>query len=69
MDYGRRSLADALASQYVAGTLRSRARARFEALLPSHPALQEAVREWQDRLMPLTGVLPPQSPPAHVWQG
>ena len=68
MDYARPALVDALAAQYVAGTLRGRARRRFEALLPSHPALQAAVREWQLRLMPLTGVLPPQAPPARVWQ-
>ena len=68
MDYARPALADALAAQYVAGTLRGRARRRFEALLPSHPALQAAVRQWQLRLMPLTGVLPPQAPPARVWQ-
>jgi len=69
MDYGNPLLADALAAQYVAGTLRGRARARFETLLPSHPALQRAVRQWQDRLMPLTGVLPEQAPPARVWRG
>ncbi len=69
MDYGNPRLADALAAQYVAGTLRGRARARFEALLPSHPALQRAVHEWQGRLMPLTGVLPEQAPPARVWSG
>jgi anti-sigma-K factor RskA len=68
MDYARPSLADALAAQYVAGTLRGRARARFEALLPSHPGLQRAVRDWQLRLMPLTGVLPEQAPPPHVWR-
>ena len=69
MDYGRRELADALAAQYVAGTLRGRARARFDSLLPSHPALQRAVAEWQSRLMPLTGVLPEQPPPGRIWQG
>ena len=69
MDYGRPSLADALAAQYVAGTLRGRARSRFETLLPSHPALQHAVRDWQDRLMPLTTVLPPEPPSPAVWKG
>lgn len=69
MDYARPSLADALAAQYVAGTLRGRARARFEALLPGHPALQQAVHQWQARLMPLTTTLPPQTPPARVWLG
>lgn len=69
MDYGRPSLADALAAQYVAGTLRGRARARFESLLPGHPALQSAVRAWQLRLMPLTTVLPEETPPRSVWLG
>ena len=68
MDYGRPELADALAAEYVAGTMRGRARARFEALLPSHPALQRAMRAWQARLMPLTGALPEVPPPARVWR-
>ena len=67
MDYANQALADALAAQYVAGTLRGRARARFETLLPSHPGLQSAVRDWQDRLMPLTAVVPPAAPPPAVW--
>jgi len=69
MDYAKPSLADALAAQYVTGTLRGPARRRFEALLPSHPALQSAVRDWQGRLMPLTAVLPPQTPSPQVWRG
>jgi anti-sigma-K factor RskA len=68
MDYGRPELADALAAQYVTGTLRGRARARFETLLPSHPALQLAVRDWQARLMPLTAALPEVAPSARVWK-
>jgi anti-sigma-K factor RskA len=68
MDYSKPTVADALAAQYVAGTLRGPARRRFEALLPAHPALQSAVRTWQDRLIPLTGALPPVAPPPRVWQ-
>jgi anti-sigma-K factor RskA len=68
MDYGRPSLADALAAEYVAGSLRGPARRRFEALLPGHPALQAAVRHWQARLMPLTAVLPPEPPPPELWR-
>lgn len=67
MDYGRRDLADALAAQYVAGTLRGGARRRFEALLPGHPALRAALADWQARLMPLTAVVTPVLPPAHTW--
>jgi len=68
MDYARPPLADTLAAHYVAGTLRGGARRRFEALLPSHPALRAAVQSWQARLMPLTGVLEPVSAPPQVWR-
>lgn len=69
MDYAKPALADALAAEYVAGTLRGPARRRFEALLPSHPGLRAAVRDWQDRLMPLTAAVTPEPPPPHVWAG
>ncbi|HSW21606.1 MAG TPA: anti-sigma factor [Burkholderiaceae bacterium] len=69
MDYANPRLADALAAQYVAGTLRGRARHRFEVLLAAHATLRVAVHRWQDRLIPLTAVLAPQAPPLRVWQG
>lgn len=68
MDYSRPELADRLASEYVAGTLRGPARRRFEALLPAHATLRAATRAWQDRLMPLTSVVMPEKPSAAVWQ-
>lgn len=67
MDYSRPSLADRLAADYVVGTLRGGARRRFEALLPAHPVLRDAVHAWQSRLMPLAQSLPPVAPPARVW--
>jgi len=67
MDYANKTLADALAAQYVAGTLRGGARRRFEALLPGHPALRAAVADWQARLMPLTAVIADEPPPARTW--
>jgi anti-sigma-K factor RskA len=67
MDYSRPELADRLAAEYVCGLLRGPARRRFESLLPAHPALRNAVRAWQDRLMPLTAVVEPQQPSAQVW--
>jgi anti-sigma-K factor RskA len=69
MDYGRPSLAERLAAEYAAGTLRGPARRRFEALLQAHPALRRAVREWDARVMPLTATLPPETPPDRVWAG
>jgi anti-sigma-K factor RskA len=68
MDYSRPDLADRLAAEYVTGTLRGAARRRFEALLPAHPNLRNAVREWQDRLMPLTLSIAPTAPSSDVWK-
>ena len=67
MDYGRPTLADRLASEYVLGTLRGPARRRFVALLPAHPVLQRAVREWEQRLVPLSASVPPVEPPSRIW--
>jgi len=67
MDYGRRELADRLAAAYVLGTLEGAARRRFESLLPAHPALREAVTQWQLRLAPLSTSVPPVTPPDAVW--
>jgi anti-sigma-K factor RskA len=69
MDYSRRPLADRLASEYVLGTLRGPARRRFEALLPAHPALREAVAQWQQRLLPLSASVAPVQPSDAVWRG
>lgn len=68
MDYGRPELAERLAADYVAGTLRAGARRRLEALLPAHAGLRAAVRAWEQRLLPLTAVLPPQQPSPQVWR-
>jgi len=68
MDYGRPDLADRLAAEYVAGTLRGGARRRFESLLPAHALLRAATRAWQDRLMPLTAAIAPVQPSGSVWR-
>lgn len=59
---------DALAAQYVLGTLRGRARERFERLAGSDAALGDAVRQWEERLVPLAEALPPVRPPQRVWR-
>lgn len=68
MDWSRRDLAERLAAEYVLGTMRAGARRRFEALAPAHPALRQAVAQWQERLAPLTVSLVPVEPPRQVWQ-
>jgi anti-sigma-K factor RskA len=67
MDYSRRALADRLAAEHVLGTLRGPARRRFDALLPAHPVLRQAVAAWQARLLPLTAAVAPVVPSEAVW--
>ncbi|MGH8714746.1 MAG: anti-sigma factor [Casimicrobiaceae bacterium] len=59
--------ADALAAQYVLGTLSARARARFARIARGDRALADAIRAWEDRLSPLAESLPPVEPPARTW--
>jgi len=68
MDYGKSDRADALAAEYVVGTLRGGARRRFEALLPAHSELRRATLAWQERLMPLTAEIAPIQPSSDVWR-
>ena len=67
MNFRAPGRADALASAYVLGTLRGRARARFERALRSDTVLADAVRRWEERLIPLAEALPPVAPPVRVW--
>ncbi len=68
MDYSRPDRADRLAAEYVLGTLQGPARRRFEALLSAHPALRQAVAQWQARLVPLADSVAAVEPPDRVWQ-
>lgn len=55
---------DALAAEYVVGTLDAAERVAFEARLGTSPALARAVRQWQARLAPLDAATSPVEPPA-----
>lgn len=58
----------ALAAEYVLGTLRGPARARFAVMLQADPALAAVVRRWEDFLTPLALDVAPVEPRARVWQ-
>ena len=60
---------DSLAAEYVLGTLRGRARRRFEKWRERTPLVNERCRFWEDHLMQLAKGLRPVRPPPHVWQG
>jgi len=61
-------LAHALAAEYVLGTLRGRARQRFEAMAAADPSLAAIVARWEAWLTPLGQDAPAIEPPARVWQ-
>ncbi len=58
---------DALAGEYVLGTLDARLARGVEARLPGDPALREAVAAWEVRLSPLLALAPAESPPPGLW--
>lgn len=58
---------DLRAAEYVLGTLPLSERIEFQALIPTHVAIREAVLEWETRLSPLAGAVKPVEPPPHVW--
>lgn len=61
-------LAHALAAEYVIGTLRGRARRRFQALMREDAAVAAIVQRWEVDLTPLAERLTPVEPPARVWR-
>ena len=61
-------LAHRLAAEYVLGTLRGRARCRFEAWMREDAGLASIVGEWTNGLTPLAQRIPPVEPPARVWR-
>jgi anti-sigma-K factor RskA len=62
------ALQQKLAAEYVLGTLRGPARARFQTWLREDAALRNLVAEWEERLMPLTAAVEPAEPPHRVWR-
>jgi anti-sigma-K factor RskA len=68
MKSANRELVDRLAAEYVLGTLRGRARRRFERWLVS-PQVGALVTAWEDRLAGLEPQLKGVTPPASAWRG
>jgi len=68
MKHDQPQLIDALASEYVLGTLRGAARRRFERWQNAEWHVASRVRTWEGRLIPLTLGLPPIAPSQEVWE-
>lgn len=66
--YQNPDLYEQLAAEYVLGSMRGRARARFESLMHERPYIAYAVEQWEERLHSLNDVLPAEKPSAELWK-
>lgn len=57
-----------LAMSYALGTLKGKARLRFDKLMEKHLYLREVTAAYQQKSAPLLGLLPPQQPSARIWK-
>lgn len=67
MNYRDPQLKEALAAEYVLGTLRGPARSRFQRLLLQFPSLRESTWLWEQHLHGLSDTLTPITPDQKVW--
>jgi anti-sigma-K factor RskA len=67
MKYESSDLLDRVAGEYVLGTLRGRARRRFERLSGENAAARAALHRWEDDFTALSRTLRPVTPSADVW--
>jgi anti-sigma-K factor RskA len=68
MRHDQPQLIDALASEYVLGTLRGAARRRFARWQSAEWHIASRVRTWEGRLIPMALGLPPVAPSPGVWE-
>jgi len=66
---GNPMLQDRLAAEYVLGTLRGPARARFARWMREDAALRNRVEQWESRVLPMAAAVPERAVPARVWEG
>jgi anti-sigma-K factor RskA len=68
MNYQSEKLKNALAAEYVLGTLRGPARQRFQKLMMEFPLISDATQTWEQHLNGLGQKIPPVTPDIAVWQ-
>ena len=68
MNYHSENLKNALAAEYVLGTLRGPARQRFQKLMMQHSQISDATHIWEQHLNSLGQKIPPVTPDESVWQ-
>ena len=68
MNYLKEERLNALAEEYVVGTLRCKARTRYQKLMMQYQAVSDATAQWEQYLTGFAETLPPVTPPANVWE-
>ncbi|MDF2179776.1 anti-sigma factor [Aliiglaciecola sp. CAU 1673] len=68
MNYQAESLRNALAAEYVLGTLRGGARRRYQKLIMSNQTIAETTWLWEQYLNGMGETIAPVAPDARVWQ-
>jgi len=68
MNYLNDERLDALAADYVMGTMHGRARLRFMRLMQTYHKVRERVWHWEQLLAPMNEKVAPLTPPGHVWE-
>ncbi|WP_218312678.1 anti-sigma factor [Alteromonas antoniana] len=67
MNYLKEELRNALAAEYVLGTLRGKARLRYQKLMMESQTISETTWMWEQYLNGLGQTVPPVKPPQKVW--
>ncbi|HBY40132.1 Anti-sigma-K factor RskA [Marisediminitalea aggregata] len=67
MNYAKETLCNALAAEYVLGTLKGKARQRYETLMMENQTIRETTWLWEQHLNGLGEGLKPVQPPPSVW--
>ena len=67
MNYAKETLCNALAAEYVLGTLKGKARQRYETLMMENQTIRETTWLWEQHLNGMGEGLKPVQPPPSVW--
>ncbi|AUC89401.1 hypothetical protein CW735_15385 [Alteromonas sp. MB-3u-76] len=68
MNYLKEETLNALAAEYVVGTLRGKARLRYQKLMMQYQAVSDATAQWEQYLAGFNDTVEPVEPPKAVWE-
>lgn len=68
MNYLKEERLNALAAEYVIGTMRGKARIRYQKLIMQYQAVSEATAQWEQYLAGFADSVAPVAPPHDIWE-